>query len=198
MKFTSFLLLFCLSFNVLAQSQAVQSLEQGLDDYQYAVTVEWDQKDSAFHDQQTEKFFNKMSSLVKDEGLQKEEILALAEKKMSNKVALEALKLKLNVLTSAQSTKELAEVLRTNSKEFYTAGASWNGATVENAIIVGVVAVFAYAIWYYATHDCVEYKQSESLTCRPVHMGYDSNFDPIYGPVECSYGEMCIKYEKKN
>lgn len=196
MKIISILLMFCFSSNILAESKVIHALEQSLDDYQYTMTVEWDQKDSSFYDQETEKFFNKMSSLIQNEGFQKEEILLFAEAKMSNKKALEALKLKMNVLTSSKSSKELAEVLRENSKDFYAKGASWNGFSTESLLIAAIGAVLVYALWFYSSHDCVSYQET-GLECSPVHMGYDSNFNPIYGPVECNQGKTCNEYTKK-
>lgn len=52
MKLTALLLTFCFSLNVMASTGTVQELERHLDEYQYALTVEWDQKDQSFYQTQ--------------------------------------------------------------------------------------------------------------------------------------------------
>lgn len=96
MKFVAILLSFLITFNVMASS--VQSLESAMDDFHYTLTVDWDQKDQAFYNVKTDEFIVKMSKLIKENNISREEVLALAQKKMNNSKAYEALKLKMTLL----------------------------------------------------------------------------------------------------
>ena len=51
MKVMSLLLSLCLTLNLLAASGPVQEIERQVDEYQHALTVEWDQKDQKFYEE---------------------------------------------------------------------------------------------------------------------------------------------------
>jgi hypothetical protein len=202
MKLVSYVLLFCMTFNVFASTGTVQELERQLDDYQYAMSVEWDQKNQDFYNKETNAFFDKLSALIKTEGLSNEQIMNLLEKKVSNKQVLESIKLKVSLLTKVNSPAELAAVLRDNAQSFYVKGASWNG-DVALTVGIGVVlaAVLGYAIWFSATHKCVQY--STRYECRAVNYGssgyndYNSGFYSTSSYTSCGYYDYCVQYEKK-
>lgn len=187
MKLLSVLLSLCLTFNVLAASGTVGELERQLDEYQYVMTVEWDQKDQAFQEKETKAFFEKISQSIQAGGVSKESILALASSKIKNEKALAALKLKLSLLSDVSSPAELAKVLKENSKEFYGQGASWNGDIVTPMIIVGVVALVAYAVWFSATHTCVQWE--ERWECETTDTEYSST-------TSCGWEDYCTQYVK--
>lgn len=196
-KLLSVVLAFTFTFNVFAASTATQELEKSLDNYQYAMTVEWDQKDQKFSDAQTEKFLADMGKLIKEKGLKQEEILALAEKKIANKQTVEAMKVKLALIGSVRNSSELASVLKDVSKDMYSQGASWNGDVVMTAgLVVLVVAVVGYAIWFSANHRCVEY--SERWECDTYRdCGYDYYGSICYSDTTCQWVDYCTRYEKK-
>lgn len=185
MKFLSLVLTFCLTANVLAASAPLVELEKSFDEYQYKVTVEWDQKDKAFYEKETQLFFSELSQLM-TQGLVKEDIAKLLEKKVSNKASLEALKLKLSMLSQVESSEELSQVLQEHSKELYVKGASWKGDIFETSLYVALAAIVAYEVWFQATHECVSY--NEGHTC-----GTPSE----YAGVQCYTYEYCELYEKK-
>ena len=83
MRLISALLCFCLTFNVMAASGTVQELERALDEYQYSLTVEWDQKDAAFMTEKTEAFYQTLAVLMQ-KGLTEKEIMDLVAKKSKN------------------------------------------------------------------------------------------------------------------
>ncbi|MFL5785777.1 MAG: hypothetical protein ACJ76H_14260, partial [Bacteriovoracaceae bacterium] len=70
-KLFSLLLVLCFSVNVMASSTS--GLERAMDDYQFALTVEWDQKDQAVYQAKTDAFFAEMAKMIADEGLTKED-----------------------------------------------------------------------------------------------------------------------------
>jgi hypothetical protein len=163
MRLISALLCFCLTFNVMAASGTVTELEKALDEYQYSLTVEWDQKDPAFMTARTEAFYASLSDLM-NKGLTQEEVLAVVSKKSKNPKEIEALKLKMEALAGkASSANELAEAITANSKGMYASGASWEGSAI--LISVGIVALvgaaIAYSIWFDKSHTCVATAQGE-------------------------------------
>lgn len=202
MKLVSYIVLFCLTFNVFASSGTIQELERQLDDYQYSMSVEWDQKDKAFYDKQTNAFFSNLSNLIKNEGLTENEIMSLLEKKVSNREVLDSLKLKVSLLSKVNSPAELASVLRDNAESFYVKGASWNG-DVALTVGLGIVlaAVIGYAVWFSATHRCVQYETRYG--CQSYNYGgagYNSNYYGYYSTsayTQCGYFDYCVQYEKK-
>lgn len=163
MRFISALLCFCLTFNVMAASGTVSELEKALDEYQYSLTVEWDQKDSAFMTARTEAFYASLSDLM-NKGLTQEEVLSVVSKKSKNPKEIEALKLKMESLAVKSSTaSELAQAITANSKGMYSTGASWEGSAI--LISVGIVAVIgaaiAYSVWFDKNHTCVATSQGQ-------------------------------------
>ena len=216
MRFVSLLVAFCFSLNVMASTGTIQELERHMDDYQYALSVEWDQKDQAFYEAQSKIFFEKMSKLISEQGLSQEEVLKMVEAKSKNKVALEALKLKLSVLSKNATPEELANIVKEASKDLYSQGASWNGEVVFS-VALGLVLVGAlvYSIWWSATHECVAYENRyvcvEDTNCYysggSVSGGYQYDMwgnwvapgYTCYGPSRtvCGYQDVCTEYAKK-
>lgn len=192
MRLISALLCFCLTFNVMAASGTVQELERAVDEYQYALTVEWDQKDSTFMTAKSETFFAKISDLM-DQGLTKNEVMNLVAKKTKNPKDLEALKLKMELLaTGANTSDELARAISQDSKNLYATGASWEGK--YTAISVGFVvilgAALAYSIWFENNKVCVD--KTETQSC-----GYVSRYANQPDELECITMTDCHRYEDK-
>src|SRR5688572_18248723 len=128
MKIMSLVLCLCFTMNVFAGS--VSEFEKSLDNLQYSLTVEWDQKDQAVYEKVTKTFFDEMEVMMATQQLTQEQVLAVLEKKIANKKALEAIKLKLSLMGKVNESN-LSEVLKENSKEMYAQGASWNGDIVQ-------------------------------------------------------------------
>lgn len=188
MRATAWLVLFCMTANVFASTGSVKALERAIDDYQYAVTVEWDQKDQSQYDSLSVAFTEKLQSLITEEGLTKADINSVLEKKVGNKNQLSAMKAKLGVLSGAASAQEMVSLLSQNSKELYSQGASWNG-DAENILIYGGIALLIGGlIWFYATHECVATAQEYSCT---------SSYDQYGGSSRCGYNTVCTAYQKK-
>lgn len=194
MRLISALLCLCLTFNVMAASGTVGELEKALDEYQYALTVEWDQKDQAFMTAKTEAFFATMSELM-NQGLSKEDILAVVAKKSKNVKEIEALKLRIELLAGkANSASELAQIMTANSKDLYATGASWEGGAV--LITVGIVAILgaavAYSIWFDKNHTCVAYAQGQQCGWVSPYQGAPVS-QQYY---QCWQTTYCSQYEE--
>lgn len=167
----------------------LSNIEKSLDDYQFAMTVEWDQKDQNFYQQKTEKFYKEIQLAI-SEGLTKEEIFKLAEKRMKSKQAVDALKLKMSLLNfSAATPLQLADILKSSSSEFYTQGASWNGDFEEIALWAGIAIFVGLAIWFVATYECVD--SERYYDCDWVE---DSDGDKYK---DCGYETRCLEYVKR-
>lgn len=194
MRLISALLCFCLTFNVMAASGTVGELEKALDEYQYSLTVEWDQKDSAFMTAKTEAFYATLSDLM-DKGLSQEDILAVVSKKSKNAKEIEALKLRMEMLAGkATSANELAKAITANSKGLYSTGASWEGSAI--LISVGIVAVLgaaiAYGIWFDNNHTCVATAQGQNCGWVSPYQGAPQSAQ-YYQCWETTY---CTQYEE--
>lgn len=208
MRFLSVILAFTLSMNVFAGS--VVELEKSLNDYHYALTVEWDQKDAAFYEAKSQEFFAQMTKLIQEEGLSQAEVLKLAESKM-DKSAVEALKLKFSLLSKNTSAEELAQAIKESSQNLYAQGASWNGSVIIPVAVGLVIAgVIGYAIWFSATHECVAYESR--YVCNTYNNcnygggyyggGYGGGYygGSCYGSgyTSCGYRDVCTQYAKKD
>lgn len=205
MRFISLLVAFCFTFNVMASTGTVQELERALDDYQYSLSVEWDQNDQSFYDLKTKEFFGKLEQLIKEEGLSQEQMLSLVEKKVNNPSVVNALKLKLSLLGKGATTDDLVSLIKDSTKDMYAQGASWNGEIVYT-VVAGllVAAIVGYSIWFDTNHECVSYETE--LFCHFVQSCTGSYYDSYTGVFVtcapypqnvCGYRQVCTSYRKK-
>lgn len=176
-KIIGLMLLICFSVNTFAAS----NLETIIDDFQYTMSVEWDQKDMKFHEAQTRIFIEKLAA----SGATNEELLTLVENKTQDKKMLEAIKLKLK-LSPIESKDELARILSENSKAFYSKGASWNGDAVSAIGVAAVVIILGYVIYHAVAYKCVETDYRFQCTGHPAD-----------GNQRCYWGDVCVKSEKR-
>lgn len=191
MKLIAVLLSFCLTMNVFASS--VSELERSMDEYQFALTVEWDQKDQKFYQEQTEAFMKKMEVLVKEKGLTKEELLKIAEKKTEDKAQIEAIKAKIALMGANASSAEMASLIKQISQDMYKKGASWNGAITESVLIgLVVVAIVGYAVWFSANYECVAWAEEYRCDTETYYDEWGST-----SHTTCGWETVCTQYEKK-
>ncbi len=176
-------------------ASSTAGLERAMDEYQFALTVEWDQKDQKVYQAKTDAFFAEMAQIIAKEGLKQEEILAVAEKKMKNKAQLEALKLKLTLAGKASSNAELAKVLQDSVKDMYQSGASWNGEAVLPILGgLALAALIGYAIWFSATHECVAWDSRWECNAYTECNTYG---DYCWTDESCGWEDYCTQYVKK-
>ncbi len=194
MRFVALFLSLCLTLNVFAASAGQLQLERELDEYNYVLSVEWDQKDKNVYEAETAKFLQKVSQLMILEGLSSSDLISLAQKRTKNKAALEAIKLRLSLQGPAKSEADLLQILKENSGEFYSKGASWNGDVVLiGGVVLLLAALIAYTIWFDANHVCVA--SEERYECNSTTQN-DSWGNPSTNTV-CGFRDVCIAYEKK-
>ena len=190
MRFISALLCFCLTFNVMAASGTVQELEKAMDEYQYALTVEWDQKNATFMTEKTEDFYQTLSLLM-EKGLSQKEVMELVSKKSKNPKELESLTVRMKMIAEqASSANELAQVITEKSKSFYSTGASWDGYIIAS-IGVGVVvaALIGYSIWWSSKRTCV-------ATAQGTECGWVSQYQGGPQYYQCWQATYCTEYQE--
>ncbi len=167
MKTLALILTFCISFNVLATEPVIDELESLIDDYNYALTVEWDQKDAKFAAQKTTQFYSELERLLTNGELSKDQLDSLLASKVSDQRKLQSLKERAALLPSFSTSQELGNYLATNKAEFYASGASWNGTAT---VFYGGLALFflsfiAYTTWYNSNYECVEWELRTHNVC---------------------------------
>lgn len=194
-------MVFCL--NSFAATGVADDFARLVDDYQYSLTVDWDQKDSAVEEKLTTKFFLGLDQLTKEKGLKIEELEKMISSKVKDPKVLEAIRVKIALMGKNPSQKEVLELLKAESKNLYHSGASWNGeAVITYGFGILIVALFAYAIYFELTHECVRYEENDFPTCRAeTDYGCDSfgrNCGTVYtGRTVCDYESVCVEYVKK-
>ncbi len=119
-------------------------MKTAIDELNYSLDVEWDQKDQNFYNQQVEKYSQTILSLLAN-GLTKEELIqetvaTIKNKKLALEVeeALEVLNIE--NLSEAQAMS-IVDSLREKN---YSRGANWSGTTT--VIVTSVVVVTVAAI----------------------------------------------------
>lgn len=182
MKFFSLIIALCFTMNVFASTGSLSVFEGALDDYQYSMIVEWDQKDKVFQQAKTREFIEKMNAMIASGQLSQKDIITVVEKKLKNKTLVDAMKLKVALAGDVGGTEELLKFMNDSSEDLYSQGASWNGhIMVPVAIVLTAVVALGFAMWYSATHGCQEYAQTcDWAGCRN---NYDECVDHGYvGP----------------
>lgn len=137
MKLIAWLLCLTFTMNVFASS----GLNEVVDDYNYTMTVEWDQVDQDFYNTQTEIFVNKIQGLIAN-GLTQKEVENFVAARISDKASLEKLAL---VSKNAKTTQDVVALLKDHSLNLYQRGANWNGEVVLTIATSTIAAV--YVIW---------------------------------------------------
>ncbi len=116
-----------------------EGLRAAIDEFQYAVTVEWDQKDPSFYQEQNEILLSKVSALI-GSGLSKEDIVSSFPQLDINQLELGLGQVDLT------DPKALRDYVHSNYS--YMKGSSWSGevALTATGIILGVTFVVLFAM----------------------------------------------------
>lgn len=191
MKIISLLIALCFSLNVLASSNTIEAFDKALNDYQYTMNVEWDQKDENFLNAKTAQFGEEIKTLMEN-GLSQTEILSYLETKIKNKEALEAVKLKISLLNRPMSQDEVLRTVTEATKDMYSRGASWNGSTFfGTAIAVLLIYGLVASIHFELTHECVRTELRYSCWDTGCYGQY------TFCRTTCGYVDTCVEYKEK-
>lgn len=129
-------------FTVHANAASNNSLKAAFDELNYALTVEWDQKDKDFYTEQMKSF----SAVIRDlqsKGLTNAQLIDFVKSEVKNEKVAKDLEtafsmISINKLSSEDASKYMIETM----KKSYSAGASWNGE-VFLYLGIGVLLVAA-------------------------------------------------------
>ncbi len=201
-KLTLLFLAFTFCLNSFAATGTADELARAFDDFQYSITVDWDQKDQKAYQAMMNTFYEKLDKLTQKDGMAVSDLEKMVEEKVKDPKVVSALRLKVQLLGKSASREDILSLLRSESSALYSKGASWNGdATLTYGIIALVVGIVAYAIYFQLTHDCVKYEEGNTYSCSASqHYSCDySGFDCGYvdGPEHCGYNTICTQYVKK-
>ncbi|MFL5784519.1 MAG: hypothetical protein ACJ76H_07925 [Bacteriovoracaceae bacterium] len=197
MKYITLLLVFCFSLNAFASTGAMKELESAMDEYQYALTVDWDQKDESFKAAQTEALSKKMGELFK-QGLTSQDVNFLIDTRFKNSKVAEAAKLKLSLMGNSLTPSNVLDVLKNNSSDVYSQGAAWSGDIkyfVWGGVVVAIVAIaVAYSQWQNKNYTCTQTAMADYCTDRYSCDDYGCDYEYT----DCGSYERCIKEERND
>ena len=204
MKFITWIVIFCLTTHAMAGTIR-EGLETAMNEFEYEMVVEWDQKDVAKAEAFTQKFSSKLEALFQ-QGLTNRELMKYVESRVVDKRQLAAIQA--SAALSAEggaSARHMATVLRDNMDKFGERGASWTGGVAYAAVITGLVAIAAlivYQLVWNLNHRCAEAQMEErcgeETFCEDYDTDYDGttyceDYDTRY---TCDDVEICLRWEK--
>lgn len=135
-------------FSAQAQVASHQDLKSVVDEFQFALTVEWDQKDKSFYDAQTRKFQKSIESL-QAQGMSDLELLDYLKSTIKDqRVSKDLDQLYQQVSLGKTPRSEVQKLVKETLSQTYQQGANWNGngtATVAIAAVVIIVAVLIFS-----------------------------------------------------
>jgi hypothetical protein len=122
-------------FSIQAHAATGNGLKAVIDEFNYSLSVEWDQKDQSFLNAQSEKLTRELQRLqqsgISNQELMNQVLLEIKDQNLAREIQTTFSMVSLN----AMSAKEAQEHIKTAVSKSYATGASWNGSA-----FVGVVA----------------------------------------------------------
>ncbi len=141
MKSAIYSLVICTLFTFQALAGSHDGLKAAFDEFNYAVTVEWDQKDASVYSEHMNVLKDRIIEL-QEQGLTNQELINFGISNVSDaKLKVEARQV-LNLIASEELTEsESLTLLNSIQKSFYSKGASWSGSTTVIAASVIVITI---------------------------------------------------------
>lgn len=205
MKFLTWILIFCFATQAMA-STVREGLEAAMNEFEYDMVVEWDQKDAKKAEAFTQKFIQSLEGLY-EQGLSNDELMKYIEGRVKDKEQLAAIRA--SAALSAKdgaSAENIAKALQSNMEKFGQRGASWTGGVAMTAVITGLVAIGAliiYQLVWNLSRRCVEAQMQERCGNEDYCSDYDydsegnsycEDWDTRYS---CENVETCLHWENK-
>lgn len=195
MKLFSWLLILCFTTQAFAGTVR-EDLTTALNDYEFDMVVDWDQKDKARAEAFNEKFAQSLEKLFK-RGLTQTELLSVVEGRLTNKERFQTIKMKASLLqNSLTDARSVTDLLQKELSEMGQRGASWNGEVQMYVLaIVPLVLIGALILYQYTwnqSHRCAE--ASREMFCEDVcdDWSYSDNNCDSWGN-NCTSGEYCAR-----
>jgi len=161
MKLFTLLLSLTLSFSIFASTSKLEDL---INEHQYFLTVEWDQKDRVAYDEKSRQFGRQFNELLVTENLTRTEIIGVFKSKIKNPKVVERLNVRMSLLPQNPGVDDLKVLVEETKKDYYAQGASWNGEIDWPIVgfLVGMVVIIAAAAWYGSTQSAKTYCDYDS------------------------------------
>lgn len=166
-------------------------LSKAYDNLNFALTVEWDQKDKAFHTAEMKKFKKAVMDLQK-KGLDNKDILAFAKTKLTNDKAKKELEqlfavVEINKLSDKEAREFILETVKANQSE----GSSWLGRSASSAFI-GLLVVLFIVLALTADSDG-SYNGGYYEDCYDDYVCYETCYDYPFGScyTDCYWETVC-------
>jgi hypothetical protein len=142
-KFMVSLIALCM---LTVQSFAATSngLKAAFDDLNYSLTVEWNQTDRAFYNQQMEKFAQSLRAAnVTNQELVEFTVSQVKDQKLANDLRTAFTMVQINNMNQKDAQKYVIDIMNKS----YSHGASWNGgAVIGGAVLVVVIVAVALLV----------------------------------------------------
>jgi len=191
-KFFSMFIVFAL-LTVQSHASTQNGLKAAFDDLNFALTVEWDQKDKNFHDEQL-KTFSKTVRQLQTQGLTNAQMVDFAKSQIKDQKLAKDLETTFNMIQiNKMSAEEANKYILNTVKNFYSTGASWNGEVFVYLAVGVLVVALAIAIasadtvtvggggagcYYQDVYVCDDY-------CYYDYWGYYSCYTDCYWSTYC-------------
>lgn len=174
-------------FTVNAHAVTNNGLKAAFDELNYALTVEWDQKDKAFYTEQMKNFTSTLREL-QSKGLTNNQLVDFVKSEVKNEKVARDLEtafsmIQINKMSSEEASKYMVETM----KKSYSAGASWNGdviiyLAVGLLLVAAAVAVASgngHASYSGNGYYCNDYYVCDSYCYYDYYWGYTC-YDDCY------------------
>jgi hypothetical protein len=128
-------------FTVSAHASTQSGLKAAFDELNYALTVEWDQKDQNFHKAQVKKF-NESILELQSQGLTSAEFAQFIKSEVKNERIAKDLETALNMISlNRMSRDEASKYMMSVMEKAYANGASWNSRNGGALVGLGIILV---------------------------------------------------------
>jgi hypothetical protein len=171
-------------FTVNAYAASNSGLKAAFDELNYALSVEWNQKDQEFYSAQMKKF----SEVVHDlqaKGLTNSQLIDFVKAEVKDEKVARDMQTALTMISiQKMSPSEAADYMSKTMKNSYAKGASWSGDATMLLLGVGVLAiVIAVALsgsYSGGGNGCYDYYTCDTYCYSDYYWGYTCRDDCYY------------------
>lgn len=193
MKLITWFLILCFTSQAFAGTVG-EDLTTALNDYEYSMVVEWDQKDAAKAEAFNQEFTKAVKKLM-DRGLTKDELLSVVEKRVTSKERFETIKFKAALLKDqVTDARSIANLLQSELSDMGQRGASWNGEVQMYVLaIVPLILLGALILYQHMWNESHRCKQAARVeVCHEVCDDYSYRDSCSSWDSGCTTGEYCV------
>ncbi|MBA2403484.1 MAG: hypothetical protein H0V66_01825 [Bdellovibrionales bacterium] len=153
-KFSLMMLSFVL-LTVQANAGTNNSLALAIEELNYSLTVEWDQKDQTYYNTKMKAFATTIADL-QAKGLTNQQLVEHVVSTVKNESLAKDVQTTLNMIQiNKMSPIEAQKAVKELMDQSYNHGASWSGGAAEAIVAVAFIAIVAYAIVWGIGASCV-------------------------------------------